>query len=67
MTATALSNPSASPLVTRVLALIAKQGTPAQSSLEAMEARLGRETDPEAIVTLAREIDAMKSKQAQAV
>lgn len=33
-------------------------------SIEAMEARLGQETDPQKIVTLARQIDALKAQQA---
>lgn len=36
----------------------------AATTCEAMEARLGQETDPQEIVRLAREIDAMKAPQA---
>jgi hypothetical protein len=58
-----MPTPSESPIVARVRALVARvNGTP--FSADEREARLGRETDPQKIVSLAREIDASNSPQA---
>lgn len=58
-----MATPSESPIVARVRALVARvNGAP--FSADEREARLGRETDPQKIVALAREIDASNSPQA---